>query len=279
VTGSSDGGDAKPLVSSDAKWTAPPCWYEPYFTPDEFKAYIQAKYDEAGQSGADTVYDYYYQVMQEMEAIHYHDGDDGKWWMLVMNDHMPEGSTASCPAQVGWQWVDAQNPAPAGNSITPEMLSQVAYGATKLPSRKVKLSPAAANQVVNLATYAKFADPINRVWVTAQLANAGIAATVVAVPDSLRIDAGTDDASPKSCTYDFTKSGNTYQVDTSKADCNITYRKSTSGGSYTLTSRITWKVTWTATATPDGATAGTLPDGYSDSDQNVQVKEIQTVNR
>lgn len=278
VTGSSDGGDAKPIVSSDANWTAPPCWYEPYFTPDEFKTYLKAKYEDAGKSGADTVYDYYYQVMSDMNAVKYHKGDKGKWWMLVQNDHLPPGSTASCQLSPSWIWVGPADPVPA-QAITPEMLSQVAYGATKLPARKVTLSPDATHQKVNLATYAKFNAPINRVYVTASLPNANLAATVVAVPESLRIAAGTQYADPQTCAYTFTKSGNAYQVDTSKSDCNITYRKATNSGSYPLEAQITWRVTWTASANPDGAPAGTLPAGYSTSDQNVQVQEVQTVNR
>ena len=39
------------------------------------------------------------------------------------------------------------------------------------------------------------------------------------------------------------------------------------------------KVTWTATANPDGPVAGDLPDGYSNDTQDVQVKEVQTINR
>ncbi|MGP3928017.1 hypothetical protein [Streptomyces sp. 8N616] len=281
VTGSSDGGDAKPLVSSDTNWTAPPCWYEPFFSPDEFKAYIKAKYEEAGKGGADTVYDYYNQVMSEMNEIDYHKGDDGKWWMLVQNDHLPPGQAmVQCPATESWRWVGPADPAPDGLAITPKMLSDIAYGATKLPSRKVTLSPAADKQKVNLATYVKFDNGIDRVWVTAELPNANLAATVVAVPVSLRVEAGTQYAEPQSCTYDFAKPGDSFQVDSSEADCNVTYRKATNDGSYPLKAQITWKVTWTATGGPDGPTEpDALPDGYSISEQDVQVQEVQTIVR
>lgn len=276
-SGSSDGKEAKPMVSSDVHWTAPPCWYEPFFSPEEFDAYLLAKYTEAGQSHSGTVYDYYYQIRSDMEAIHYHKGEKGTWWLLVQNDHLPPGSPL-CQASPSWQWVGPANPVPTGPAITSEMLSQAAYGATKLPSRTVTLSPAAESQKVNLATYIKFDDPVDPVWVTAQLPALNLAATVVAVPSALHIDAGTQYADPQSCDYTFTKVGAAYQVDTSGAACNITYRKATTGsGGYTLKAQITWKVSWTATATPQIGTGKPMADGYSTSDQPVAVQEIQAV--
>ncbi|MCM2419976.1 hypothetical protein [Streptomyces sp. RKAG293] len=277
-SGSSDGKDAKPIASSDVNWTAPPCWYEPFYTPEEFDAYLMAKYTEAGQNGSDTVYDYYYQIRSEMEAIHYHKGDKGTWWLLVQNDRLPPGSPL-CSASPSWQWIGPADP-PTGPVITAEMLSKAAYGATKLPSRQVTLSPAAAGQKVNLPTFIKFDDPVDPVWVTAALPAVNLAATVVAVPSALHIDAGTQYADPQSCDYTFAKSGAAYQVDTSGAACNITYRKATTGGGgYTLRARITWTVSWTPTATPQIGAGQRLPDGYSTFDQPVAVQEIQAVGK
>lgn len=216
--------------------------------------------------------------MSEIGTINYH---KDTWGMLVLNEHLPSGSTATCDAKKSRQWVDPANPAPAGQSITGAMLSQVAYCATKLSSREVTLSPASDSQKVNLATYAKFDQPVNRIWVTAQLPAANLAATVVAVPEALRIDAGTDYADPKSCSYPFNKSGTAHQVDTSNASCNVTYRKATtSTDTYPLQAQITWRVTWTASASPDGPPQpDQLPDGNSTSEQAVSVQEIQTVVR
>jgi hypothetical protein len=278
VTGSSAGGKAQSIQSSDANWTAPPCWYEPYYSPEQFEKYVNDSYAAAGKRNAATVYNYFNGVQSEMNKIKYHKGDDGKWWMLVLNDHMPKGQYTPCTAIQPWQWVRPGTP-PVGPVITAEMLSQIAYGATKLPSREVTLSPNPNNQKVNLATYAKFDNPVDRVWVTAQLAGQGIAATVVAVPDSLLIEAGTKNAEPGSCEYKFAQSKNAYQVDTSKAGCNITYRRESGSGSYPLRARITWKVYWTASASPDGARVADLPTGYSTSEQNVVVREMQAVNR
>ncbi|MEU8589101.1 hypothetical protein AB0C59_19170 [Streptomyces sp. NPDC048664] len=276
VTSHGAGGDARPVTSSDVNWTAPPCWYEPAFTPDQFKDYLQNQYETAGKANASTVYNYYNQVQSDMNKIHYHKGDDGKWWMLVDNKYLPPAQVGTCELSPSWAWVDPANPAPA-QGVTPEMLSQIAYGATKLPSRTVTLSPAADKQKVNVPTRVAFTDAIEPVWVTAQLASANIAATVVARPDSLRVDAQTQYADPQSCTYKFTTSGGGYQVDSSHSDCNVTYRKSSGSGTYKLTARITWKVTWNPTAGPNGPNAKPLPDGFSDSDQDVTVKEIQSV--
>ncbi|MFI9104716.1 hypothetical protein ACIGXA_29805 [Streptomyces fildesensis] len=278
MTGSSDGGDAKPIVSSDANWTAPPCWYEPFYSPDELEKYLQGMYDDAAKKNAGTVSTYYNFEMSEMSALKYHRGDDGKWWGLVQNRHLPPGQVGNCTLIQPWLWVGPATPPPPGTVITTKMLSEIAYGATKLPSRKVTLSPAALNQKVNLATYVKFDDPVNPVWVTAQLQAANIAATVVAVPSALHIDAGTSYADPQSCNYTFTKSGATYQVNSSSAACNITYRKATTGGApYTFKAQITWTVTWTPTATPQPGAGTGLPDGYSTSEQAVAVQEIEAV--
>jgi enoyl reductase len=161
------------------------------------------------------------------------------------------------------------------------MLSKVAYGATQLPTRTVALSPAAANQKVNLATYVTFADALPRVFVTAQVPNPPVAATVVAEPYSLHIDAGTSYADPQTCDYRFEQVGDTYNIDTAGAACNVTYRRATAAGaSYTLKAQITWRVHWTPSANPDGPPADpAMPDGYTTSPQQVAVQEIQTVNR
>ncbi|WP_406348889.1 hypothetical protein OHB10_20125 [Streptomyces sp. NBC_01597] len=57
-------------------------------------------------------------------------------------------------------------------------------------------------------------------------------------------------------------------------------RRSSGSGTYPFKASITWKVTWTDSADPDGpARQPALPDGLSTFEQNVAVKEIQSVNR
>lgn len=61
---------------------------------------------------------------------------------------------------------------------------------------------------------------------------------------------------------------------------HVTYRRSSGSGPYPFKASITWKVTWTDSADPDGpARQPALPDGLSTFEQNVAVKEIQAVNR
>jgi enoyl reductase len=67
-------------------------------------------------------------------------------------------------------------------------------------------------------------------------------------------------------------------LNSSNASCNITYRKSSNGGTYPFTSDLTWNVWWNpGTAARDGGTA--LPSGYSEYPEAVTVREIQSVNR
>ncbi|MYS24289.1 MULTISPECIES: hypothetical protein [unclassified Streptomyces] len=276
--GNNAGGPTQRITSSDQNFTPPDCWYEAY-TPAEFKQILQERYYAAGNANAGTVYNYYYQVRSDLEAKHYHQGEPGSWWVLVYNPDLPPDSGGSCTLSTGWMWVGPGDPPPPA-PVTAEMLSRAAYNATRLPARTVKLSPAADGQKVNLATYIKFGEAIPEVYVTARVPNPPVAATVVAEPYALHIDAGTSFADPQSCDYPFTKTGDRYNVNTADAACNITYRKATgSGSAYTLLARITWRVHWTATADPDGPVAGQLPAGYTTSPQEVQVQEIQTVNR
>ncbi|MEW1914416.1 hypothetical protein AB0442_39520 [Kitasatospora sp. NPDC085895] len=211
----------------------------------------------------------------------FHRGQDGRWWGMVKTQKAWDlPVTTPCTQNPGIVWVPTGRP-PAGIlAVTPEMLSKLAYGATKLPPPTVKLSPAADKQTVNLPTYITFDRPLQPVSVTASLTYSGvnIAASTLAVPVSLRIDAGTNYASPASCTYNFAKSGSGYQVDSSGADCNITYQRSSRGGTYPLTAQVTWKVTWTPSSNPYGAPANPLPNGLTGgTPQDVVVKEIQTI--
>ncbi|MEV7775421.1 hypothetical protein [Kitasatospora sp. NPDC086791] len=271
------GADAKHLVSSGA-WDPPACWYEPEYSPEQFDAAFQALLQSlSGASGGADAQKQYDALKQDHD---FHRGENGAWWVMVKSKKSWDlPNTTPCTQSPGVQWVPAGNP-PAGMlAVTPQMLSKIAYGATKLPSPTVKLSPDAGRQTVNLPTFISFDQPLQPVSVTASLDYAGfsIAASTLAVPVALNVDAGTDDASPRSCTYEFTQSGGGYQVDSSSSSCNITYTRSSRGGTYPLTGRVTWRVTWTPSKDPHAAPANPLPNGLTDSTpQNVVVKEIQT---
>jgi hypothetical protein len=269
--GDSDGDGSTSVRSSDANFTPPVCWYES-MTPAEFKSEIGRRYTAAAQENAGTVSEYYNGVNNKLNDEHYHEGDKGSWWVLAWDKNaLTRTDHATCAFETGWLWQGPADPPPPF-PVTPEVLAKAAYGAMTLPTRKVALNPAPGNQKVNLPTYVSFAKAIGQVSVTAQVGP--VAATVVAVPYSLHVEAGTADASPQSCDYKF--SGGT--VNSADAGCNITYRRATQGSAYTLHAEITWKVTWnpSANATPGGQP---MADGFSDSQTAVNVQEIQTINR
>jgi hypothetical protein len=234
--------------------------------------------------GWSTGKEYVEPLLEKLEAEKYNQGKDGLWWQITYNpDVSAQYALDHCtPYDAPEVWVPTGDPAPPPGVPRPVDLKNIAYSAVKLPAPPVELSPVGENQTVNLPTYVRFAGKLGRAYATAELVapqyGVNVAATVVAVPTSLRIDAGTSFADPQTCTYDLAPgAGGGYQVDSSKDDCNITYRKR---GPYTLHAEITWKVTWTPSTNADGPAAQPgLPDGLSGNDTAVAVKEIQTVVR
>jgi hypothetical protein len=273
---SASASERAPMVPAVGHWEPPACWYEPKYSPAELESHLAKDDYGTGSAG--------HEEGRKYNKVHFHEGDKGVWYELM-------GDSSSDPVGYGkcalhkdtYLWIGPADPAPPNAPvIDPQILAGLAYNRTTLPAPPVMLSPEADHQVVNLATYATFARRLDRVWVTAGLHYLGVdvAATTVATPEKLRLDAGTEYADPQSCTYDLSKKGNGYAVDTKNAGCNITYRKSSGDGHYTLRASITWKVTWTASADPDGPVQQpALPDGLSTVEQAVTVKEIQTVNR
>jgi enoyl reductase len=267
--------DGRPITSSDVTYDPPVCWYTA-MTPDEMRAEIKRRYDDAGARMAGTEYNFYNDQNNQMEDDgHYHQGQDGSWWVLTWDEERLNAGDYNCPYDEGYFWRDPGNP-PAG-AITPEILAGAAYKRLKLPPKAVTLSPNPQNQKVNLPTWVSFAGAGDTVSVTATLTEPNgqvIAATVAARPSRLKVDAGTTWASPQSCTYQM----NGGALNSSNASCNITYRKSSNGGTYPFTSDLTWNVWWNpGTAARDGGTA--LPSGYSEYPEAVTVREIQSVNR
>ncbi|MEU2422903.1 hypothetical protein ABZ619_18095 [Streptomyces sp. NPDC007851] len=260
-------------TSSNANWKPPVCWYEPMYTPDEYEEFIKSSYKGAQEPAASYA--------KKRVAEDYHKGDKGLWWQVQFRN---DSYTAACPVTSdNWEiWVPPAQPKADPNQLTPEILSEIAYNSTKLPKPPVVLSPSPDRLKVNLGTRVKFAGDFDRVWTTASINYKGVAmaATTVATPVALRVEAGTSDADPQTCTYDLVRGDSGYTVDSKDAACNITYRRSSGTGTYPFKASITWKVTWTASADPDGpAQQPALPDGLSTYEQNVTVKEIQAVNR
>ncbi|MEV7977452.1 hypothetical protein [Streptomyces sp. NPDC086519] len=271
-TGGSSDSTSK-ATSSNANWKPPVCWYEPMYTPDEYEEFIKSSYKGAQEPAASYA--------KKRADEDYHKGDKGLWWQVQFRN---DNYTDACPVTpANWEiWVPPAQPKADPNQLTPEILSKLAYNSTKLPKPPVVLSPSPDQLKVNLATRVKFEGDFDRVWTTAGINYKGVemAATTVATPVALRVDAGTADADPQTCTYDLVKGDNGYTVDSKDAACNITYRRSSGTGTYPFKASITWKVTWTDSADPDGpAQQPGLPDGLSTYEQDVTVKEIQAVNR
>ncbi|MER5546139.1 hypothetical protein ABT072_27660 [Streptomyces sp. NPDC002589] len=266
-------GASTTATSSNVDWKPPVCWYEPMYTPDEYEKFIKSAYNGAQEPAADYA--------KKRDEEHYHKGDKGLWWQVKYRD---DTYTQACPVSTdNWEiWVPPAQPKKDPNQLTPEILSQLAYNSTKLPTPPVVLSPNADRLIVNLGTRVKLNSAFNRVWTTASIDYKGVqmAATTVATPVSLKVDAGTSDADPQTCTYNLVKGNGGYTVDSKDAGCNITYRRSSGSGTYPFKASITWKVTWTDSRDPDGpARQPGLPDGLSTFEKDVTVKEIQAVNR
>ncbi|SEO37387.1 hypothetical protein SAMN05216267_1024134 [Actinacidiphila rubida] len=268
------GNDSQPAKYSGS-FTPPACWYTA-MTPDQMREEIKRRYYAAGHDGAGTIYEFYNDQNNQMEDDgHYHQGQDGNWWVLTWDEQRLKDFSATCPYQQGYFWAPPNQP-PAGR-ITPRMLADAAYGQLTLPSRGVTLSPVAQNQKVNLPTYVNFTQADGEVSVTAQVTEPDgqvIAATVVAQPTSLHVEAGTQYADPPSCDYDMTGA----KLNSAGTGCNITYNRA-SHGTYPFTADMTWTVTWTPTADPAPGGQRLQPDGFSESRQDVTVQEIQAINR
>lgn len=276
------GGDpsAPPMVPAQGNWTPPPCWYEPRMTAEEMSEWGPRTWTHSESAQADWI--------QEWEDKDWNQDKDGAWWDVAYNKDMgrDEAFQACEILQGNPFWMDEGDVPDDGPSISPEMLAEIAYNATKLPAPPVELKPDLALQKVNLPVHATFQSDtgLQRVATTASIDYLGVqyAATTVATPKQLRLNAGTEYAEPESCTYDLSGGAGGYDVNTEDAGCNVTYRKSSGEGTYPLEASLTWEVHWTASADPDGppeAGDPQLPDGMSSGTYDVTVKEIQTVVR
>ncbi|WP_385867163.1 hypothetical protein [Streptomyces violaceus] len=243
------------------------------YTPEEYEKFIKSAYGGAGEPAASYA--------RKRDKENYHKGDKGLWWQVQFRDLTYD---EACPVTTdNWEiWVPPADPQPDPNKVTPEILSDLAFNSTKLPTPPVELQPRADRLLVNLGTRVAFKGDLDRVWTTASLDYKGVqlAATTVATPVALKVDAGTADADPQSCTYDLVKGKDGYTADSEGAGCNVTYLRASGSGTYPFKASITWKVTWTDSADPDGPPREPgLPDGLSTFEQDVTVKEAQAVNR
>ncbi|MBW1601182.1 hypothetical protein JJV70_03500 [Streptomyces sp. JJ66] len=264
------------MVAANEDWDPPLCWMQPKYTGKEMKDESE-EMSENLPSGVDA----------RGGIDDYHEDEEGAWWYRTYDvrrerDDKWAAAMRECGALGdSIQWVPDGDALP-DMAISPVVLSMIAFRYMTLPAPPVTLSPSADNQKVNLETHATFHAPLDRVWVTATFQDFGldIAATTVATPTELRIDAGTGHADPKFCTYSLDETEEGYKVNTAEENCNITYRQSSGGDTYPLQVQIVWDITWTATDNPDGPPQQpAIPDGLSTDEVEVTVQEIQTIVR
>ncbi|MFF4549850.1 hypothetical protein ACFY1J_37425 [Streptomyces sp. NPDC001406] len=289
------GGKQGTVSSTDVNWKPPPCWYEPVFSPAQLKDFAEKDGDgdaglRNGWYGSSLWTDHF---RDEKDAIstfttpntvkgykNYNLGKDGYFWRGVAPDLNAVDDTSLCSRLMFW--VDAGKVPDVPNAPTPKTLAEYAYNKIKVPSTSIELKPT-ARSTVNLPTWAWLdKGTFNEVKVRAELPDTGLWAETTAKPVALHLDPGTSDAEtyPASgnCTINDDGSiGMPYaNGDADKTPpCGITYLHASNGTPYHLKASITWRITWQGS---DGS-GGDLPDGTFETTQDMNVQEIQSVNR
>ncbi|MGH4032799.1 hypothetical protein ACQB60_28130 [Actinomycetota bacterium Odt1-20B] len=271
------------LTPANSNWDPPACWYEPAYTPKQIEATVKAIRSipifGIGEV-VGTVFDSYYKDGHPYKDYNLDKQGKGKFWAAaIAKGHEDDPAAKACDKPPFW--VDDGEPPKEKLAVSPKILAEYAYGELPIPGTEVKLAPKGETKV-NLPTWAwldkaKF----KKISVTASLPGTGLSATTTAEPVSLKIDPGTGDAEtfPASgvCPIEGGRIGEPYAKGKANQDppCGVKYLRSSDNGSYKLKATVTWKVSWTST-TDEG---DTLPDGEFGADQNVVVKEVQSVNR
>ncbi|NDZ77606.1 hypothetical protein G3I19_03515 [Streptomyces sp. SID10853] len=292
----SGGGKGGTLAPIDSNWKPPACWYEPVYTPEQLKKASEAgNVDYVGihESWSDSIFiDHYdkgepednFDLNANSDSVadgykNYNIGKGGYFWRSVAPDESDPDSW-QCGRIMFWQ--------PAGqvpkipHAPTPKMLAEYAYNKVKVPETKIELKPQ-TKSTVNLPTWVWLdKGTFKDVAVRAELPNTGLWAETTAKPVSLHLDPGTDDADtfPASGTCTFNKDGSIgtpYKSGDASQNppCGINYLHATDGNPYQLKASITWKISWKGT----GGAGGDLPDGTFQTTQDMNVQEIQTINR
>ncbi|MFD9071569.1 hypothetical protein [Streptomyces lasiicapitis] len=276
------------LTAGDSNWTPPACWYEPSFSPKEIEATVKALRSLSGLPFLGGIGDFAGDVLDKR----YKDGEyknynldkqgKGMFWAAVKNPHRKDDPEANaCNKQPFW--VDEGAPPKEPLAVSPRVLAEYAYDELAIPGTEVNLAPEGETKV-NLPTWSWLdKSKFKKLSATATLPGTGLSATTTAEPQSLKIDPGTKDAEtyPAGGVCEIGKDGSIgepWAKGKSKKTppCGVKYLRSSGDGSYNLKATITWKITWTSTT--DGG-PHSLPTGEYGADQNVVVKEIQSINR
>ncbi|GGR79099.1 hypothetical protein GCM10010252_17250 [Streptomyces aureoverticillatus] len=288
VNGDSKTAKTGKLSSADSNWTPPACWYEPAFSPKEIEKTVKGLrsfgdgvpfMDGIGEFLGDF-FDSYYKDGKPYKNYNLDKQGKGMFWTKVVNPNRkddPEAMKCNKPPF----WVDDNDTPDEPLAVNPKILAEYAYDELPIPETEITMAPEGETKV-NLPTWvwldkAKFKE----VSVTASLPETNMWARTTAKPVSLKINPGTKDATtyPASgeCAIVDGRIGEPWAKGKSKKTppCGVKYLRSSGDGSYKLNATVTWEVSWTS-STGEGAD---LPKGEFGADQNVVVKEIQSINR
>ncbi|MFC9504953.1 hypothetical protein [Streptomyces sp. NPDC057002] len=296
-SGGGGGGKKGNLGTVDPNWKPPACWYEPALSPEQLKRFVDT--DSGGDVGIHEswwgkgLWTDHYRDGKPAENFDMHSpknstaegyknynlGKDGYFWRGVAPDPMASDSW-DCGRIMFW--VDAGEVPDDPNSPTPKTLAEYAYNKVEVPDTKVELKPE-GKSTVNLPTWVWLdKGTFKDVKVRAELPNTDLWAETTAKPVALHLEPGTDDAEvyPASGDCQINDDGSIGTPYTKgNADktppCGIRYLRATNGTPYQLSASITWQISWEGS---DGS-RGDLPDGTFETTQDMNVQEIQSINR
>jgi enoyl reductase len=277
-------------LTSGSSWSPPGCYYAPTHSPDEYEAYWNALSSRIHTPPwpAEDVQAF----RRSREEMVGEDGEfpdynkdkqgEGMFWMRVINEDRPREEWFTCEFRTFW--VDFTDPPPDQPLVvSSDVLAELAWEQTRVPDTVISLSPEAASQKVNLATWIWLdSADFQPVTVRAELEQYGIWAETTATPTSLTIEAGTEDAvlHPASgvCEVKDGAIGEPYARGRAGEvpPCGVTYGRATHGvGSHPLRATLTWQVEWR----DHQGNGGSLADGSVSETVDVVVEEVQAIVR
>ncbi|MGW2287697.1 hypothetical protein [Streptomyces phaeochromogenes] len=289
------GGKQGALSSTDVNWKPPPCWYEPVFTPAQLKNFAEndGKGDVSLRQGwigsrlwtehfkdEKDAHNYFSTPATAKGYKDYNLGKDGYFWRGVAPDVNDVDDTSKCGQLMFWQ--DAGEIPDVPDAPTPKTLADYAYDKVKVPDTEIELKPE-TKSTVNLPTWVWLdKGTFQEVKVRAELPNTNLWAETTAKPVALHLEPGTEDAEtfPAGGDCEINEDGSigTPYVK-GEADktppCGINYLRASSGKPYKLSASVTWQISWEGT----GGAGGDLPDGTFETTQDMNVQEIQSINR
>jgi len=155
--------------------------------------------------------------------------------------------------------------------VNPVLLEQQALATIHFPAPTMQMAPPSSSGVVRLLMYL-WIDQAAWQPLTATAAAGPVSATVTATPSQVVWDMG--DGGQAICTGP----GLPWNESMPPTDCGYTYTRDSSqrpGGTYTVTARVYWHVTWTAVGAAGGGDLGNI--GGATSTTQVRVTEIRAI--